>query len=219
MRAWIVAAAACSGLAAVAYADGGIPEWVKDNAGLWYDGRISDAEFAASMQHLASLGVLALPVPEVLASGSAAPPSERAASFAVHFSRGPFEHKESIYSYSLYRQISRTTTDESLDYMQYAETTPSFTLHSLPSTDKKGVYEVMERYLDHQHGIQSFFADVEILTGGGDVLQTWRYEDCRIVDYWIYTNTDKTEYNFSDGDGMEIRDAMVVSCMFQRLDM
>lgn len=218
MRYLVAALAAASALAAGAHAEAGIPQWVKGNAGLWSDGAIGDAEFAASMQYLLSEGILRLPVPEVRAAESSAPAEDRAASFAVHFSQGPFGDGVSVYSYSLYSQISRTTTDTSLDYMQYAETTPSFTLRSLPSTDKAEVYEVMERYLDHDHSLSGFMVNVEILTGGGQILQTWKYEDCKIVDYWVYTNTDKTKYNFSDEDGMEIRDAMVISCIHQRLD-
>lgn len=91
-------------------------------------------------------------------------------------------------------------------------------MNSLPSPDKQPVYEVVERYLDHQYAIPDFFVDVEILTGNGDVLQTWKYEKCKIVDYVVYNNTSKTQYNFSGTDGIEIRDRMVLSCSSQRLE-
>lgn len=54
------------------------------------------------------------------------------------------------------------------------------------------------------------------MSGDGEVLQTWEYEKCGIMDYRVYT--DKTEYNFSGTDRMEIRDQMVVSCSEQRLN-
>ena len=196
----------------------GIPQWIRGNAGLWSEGIISDAEFVSSMQYLVGAGVLKLPITEARAAGGPVDDTETAQSFVVHFSQGPFAEKVSIYSYSLYSQMSRTTQDQSLDYTKYAENVPSFALDSLISADKQPVYVAVERYLDHQHDIADFLVDVEIMSGNGEVLQTWEYEKCGIVDYWVYTNTDKTEYNFSGADRMEIRDRMVVSCFDQRLN-
>ena len=196
----------------------GIPQWIRGNAGLWSDGIISDSEFVSSMQYLVGAGVLEIPITEARATGGPITDAERAQSFVVHFSQGPFDEKVSIYSYSLYSQISRTTQDQSLDYTKRLEYVPSFTLHSLISADKQPVYVVAERYLDHHHDIADFFVDVEIMSGDGRVLQTWEYEKCSIVDYLVYTNTDKTKYNFSGADQMEIRDRMMVSCSDQRLN-
>lgn len=196
----------------------GIPQWIKGNAGLWSEGVISDSEFVNSLQYLLGAGILELPITEARAATSPVSDEDSAQSFVVHFSWGPFDEPVSIYSYSLYWQMSRTTQDTSLDINKYAEKVPSFTLYSLPSHDKQPVYEVVERYLDHQYSIQDFFVDVEILTGSGDILQTWKYEKCKIVDYWVYSNTDKTKYNFSGTDGIEIRDGMTLSCVSQRLE-
>lgn len=198
--------------------DGGIPQWIKTNAGLWSEGVISDSDFANSMQYLLSAGIPELPIPEVRAADGRASDAETAQSLVVHFSQGPFDKKVSIYSYSLYYQRSRTTQDTSLASTQYAENVPSFSLRSLPSSDKRPVYDVVERYLDHQYDIADFFVDVEIVSGSGEVLQTWQYERCKIVDYEVYPNTDKTQYSFSGDDRMEIRDSMVLSCFTQRLD-
>ena len=196
----------------------GIPQWIKGNAGLWSEGTISDSEFVNSLQYLLGAGILELPITEARAATSPVSDEDTAQSFVVHFSRGPFAEPVSIYSYSLYGQLSKTTQDTSLDRSQYGEKVPSFRLNSLPSPDKQPVYEVVERYLDHQYAIPDFFVDVEILTGNGDVLQTWKYEKCKIVDYVVYNNTSKTQYNFSGTDGIEIRDEMVLSCVSQRLE-
>lgn len=211
--------AAVPAVLAAGYGDSaGIPQWIKGNAGLWSEGVISDSEFVNSLQYLLGAGILELPITEARAATSPISDEDSAQSFVVHFSWGPFDEPVSIYSYSLYWQMSRTTQDTSLDRQKHAENVPSFTLYSLPSPDKQPVYEVVERYLDHQYAIPDFFVDVEILTGSGDVLQTWKYEKCKIVDYWVYSNTDKTRYNFSDTDGIEIRDGMTLSCVSQRLE-
>ena len=215
----LLAFAAVPAVLAVGYGDSaGIPQWIKGNAGLWSEGAISDSEFVHSLQYLVSEGILEIPISEVHATGSQLSDSETAQSFVVHFSQGPFQEPVSIYSYSLYVQRSRSTQDMSLSYAQRAENVPSFSLHSLPSRDKQPVYDVAERYLDHQYGIADFFVDVEIMSGDGSVLQTWKYEECRISDYWLYHNTDKTEYNFSGDDGIEMRDWTVLSCQTQRLE-
>ena len=195
-----------------------IPQWIKGNAGLWSEGTISDSEFVNSLQYLLGAGILELPITEARAASSPISDEDTAQSFVVHFSQGPFAEPVSIYSYSLYQQKSRTTQDTSLAYTKNLERVPSFHLQSLPSPDKQPVYEIVERYLDHQYSIPDFFVDVEILTGTGDVLQTWKYEKCKVVDYWVYSNTSKTQYNFSSTDGIEIRDDLLLSCVSQRLE-
>ena len=134
-----------------------IPQWIKGNAGLWSEGTISDSEFVNSLQYLLGAGILELPIIEARATTSLVSDEDAAQSFVVHFSQGPFDEPVSIYSYSLYVQRSRSTQDMSLSYTQRAENVPSFYLESLPSHDKQPVYEVVERYLDHQYSIPDFF--------------------------------------------------------------
>ena len=42
-----------------AYAE--VPSWVKNNAGWWADGTITDGEFVNAIQHLMSVGIINLP--------------------------------------------------------------------------------------------------------------------------------------------------------------
>ena len=35
-----------------------IPEWVKNNAGWWIEGKISDTEFAMALQYLVKTGII-----------------------------------------------------------------------------------------------------------------------------------------------------------------
>lgn len=99
----------------------GIPQWIKGNAGLWSEGTISDSEFVNSLQYLLGAGILELPITEARAASSPVSDEDTAQSFVVHFSRGPFAEPVSIYSYSLYGQLSKTTQDTSLDYNKYGE--------------------------------------------------------------------------------------------------
>ena len=38
-----------------------IPDWVKNNAGWWYDGQIDDAAFVTSIQYLINSGIMEIP--------------------------------------------------------------------------------------------------------------------------------------------------------------
>ncbi len=66
MRPQISAIAAVLVLAALAQGAGaeGVPEWVKNNAGWWADGTISESEFVSAMQYLVREGILVLPPTE-----------------------------------------------------------------------------------------------------------------------------------------------------------
>ena len=45
-----------------------IPEWVKNNAGWWIEGKISDTEFTAALQYLVKVGIIKVNVPTALES-------------------------------------------------------------------------------------------------------------------------------------------------------
>ena len=72
------------------YADGEsgiIPNWVKNNAGLWSENQITETEYVASLQYLINEGIIKVnnPIQNVLATGVLIPDEQRAHSFAVHF--------------------------------------------------------------------------------------------------------------------------------------
>ncbi|MDH3394836.1 MAG: peptidase [Nitrosopumilus sp.] len=49
----------------------GVPAWVKNNAGWWADGTISETEFVSGIQHLIKEGILAVPTTTVSAENAA----------------------------------------------------------------------------------------------------------------------------------------------------
>ena len=61
---------------AVSYAHAEVPDWVRNTAGWWAEGAISDGEFMAGIQHLMALGLIAVPASGGPGDGAAGGPAD-----------------------------------------------------------------------------------------------------------------------------------------------
>ena len=192
--------------------EGTIPGWVKDVAGFWSDGQISEGEFVSAMQYLISQDIVTIPIKSVVAADANLADSERAMSIVVHYGGEVFGAGETIYTYSEFLHLSSSVRTGSTGVVTVETTTPTFYLAGLPSHDKKTVYELVDQYVNPSRPPAEYDVQVDIIAGDGKVIQTWDYSKCNIKDYVVFLESSKDKYRFSDSDEAEIREILLWQC-------
>lgn len=88
----------------------------------------------------------------------------------------------------------------------------SFSLESLPSKDKEQFYQYVIDKLDNSRQHQPVDVSVDLVTGDGTVLQTWKYPRCDVTNYSAYREELIPIWKFKQSGGPEIRDKTFFSC-------
>lgn len=89
---------------------------------------------------------------------------------------------------------------------------PKFMLESLPSEDKKQLYEFYSMYVNPGRVPQLFDVSVDLILGDGTIIQRWNYVKCDITDYILRVDESLLRYPASDELQSEIRDQSQFSC-------
>ena len=190
-----------------------IPDWVKNNAKWWSEGQIGESDYISGLQYLISQGIIEIPIKQVIATDVNLADSDRAKSFVVHFKGGDFfTDTVTIYTYSKFLHFSKTIDSNQVTSTNALQDTPVFVLESLPSKDKKIIYDLVDSFISAGKIPEQFDVDVDILAGDGSIIQTWEYRKCAVNDYATFVQENKDIYRFSDKDEAEIRDLIVIAC-------
>jgi len=193
-----------------------IPDWVKNNARWWADGQIAESDFISAMEYLINQGIIQIqtPVPEVIATKVSLTDDERAQSFVVHYFGGDYFAGETvtIYTYSSFYHFSQSIQTNTVASTSQFGIAPQFILRSLPSEDKKPIYDLINKYVKAGAKPTPFDVSVDVVAGNGKIIQIWHYRNCLITDYATYLDQNKETYRFSDTDDAEIRDLTVLLC-------
>jgi len=193
-----------------------IPDWVKNNAKWWSEGQIGESDYISSLQYLINEGIIKVQVPitKVIATELPLSESDTAQSIVVRYLGGDYFRQEvTIYTYSTFFHFSETVrTITSIGGTSAFTETPLFILRSLPSLDKQIIYDLVNKYVRAGKSPEPFDVSVDILTGDGDMLQSWQYRKCDVLDYSTYVDSDKDTYRFGKSDKAEIRELILFGC-------
>jgi len=196
-----------------------IPDWVKNNAKWWADGQIGESEFISTMQYLINQDIITIPVTHVLATDSNLIDDDRAMSIVVHYDGVIFGTGVTIYTYSEFQQLSSAIIPNPLGIRVGQDIQiPDFYLAGLPSKDKEPVYRLVDEFLRPTTPGADYHITVDVLTGDGTILQSWKYRSCELFEYAVYLETSKENYRFSDKDEHEFREVISWECAGYRLD-
>jgi len=198
-----------------------IPDWSKNNAKWYTEGRISEAEYISSLQYLINQGILSIPIPitQVITASTPVSDAERAQSIVVRFSDGPMPTEIPFTTFSLFQPI--TQREKFVHENAYViGDKPQFILQSLPSKDKVELYKAIDKVYFAKAGtatITRFDVAIDILAGDGSLIQTWKYSKCHVYAYGTYLQEVRNFYPFSDRLESEFRDKIVFECAGVRL--
>ena len=194
-----------------------VPDWVKNNAKWWSEGSITETDYIKSLEFLITQGIIQIPIPitEVTAAQTALSDDERAQSFVVHFSDGMIEKPLTIDTFAKFQATSsqgRNAQFLSTFPIYIFEDQAEFLLESLPSLDKQDLYRGIDRWMSKSAGVTPFDVDIDVLSGDGQVIQTWAYQNCEPTAYGTFLQEVIFLYQFVDQDKSEIRERITFFC-------
>ena len=198
-------------------ADSVLPDWIKNNAKWWSEGSITETDYIKSLEYLIVQGIIQIPIPitEVVAAQSPLSDDEREQSFVVHFSDGLIEKPFIIDTFVKFEATSsQTSADEFLATfpIYIFKDEPEFLLESLPSVDKQDMYRGIDRWMRDSAAVTPFDVDIDVLSGNGQIIQTWAYKDCEPTAYGTFLQDFIFYYQFVDQEKSEIRERVTFTC-------
>jgi len=196
-------------------ADSSIPEWIKNNAKWWSEGTISESEYVTSLEFLITEGIIQIPIPitEVTAVQSLLTDNERAQYFVVHFADGLIEKPITIETFYKFEATGSQTEPERYVHPIYLfDDQPEFLLESLPSVDKQDMYRGIDRWMSKSAPVTPFDVDIDVLSGDGQIIQTWAYQKCEPTAYGTFLQDVTFLYQFVDQAKSEIRERVTFTC-------
>jgi len=183
-----------------------VPDWVKNNAQWWAEGKISEQEYMTALEFLIDKGIIKLEfsstfVPSSIPSDNIPSDSDRVQYYVVTLSSGDFVDE---HTFTTFGSKSRTTNDIGFNSF--------FSLDSLPSKDKTEFYEFISDYVNP--GPIPLLIDIEIdlISGDGTVIFTEKYGRCEATGYSTFTQNFIIYSQFSQKQQEEIRDSTIFKC-------
>ena len=126
-----------------------LPDWIKNTAKWWSEDQISETEYVTSLQYLIDQGVIKVntPINNVLATDVSIPVDKQASSFVVKVTSEHYELNENYYTFAQFFNQNDASGTPRGTLVGIPEN-PEFILGSLPSEDKKQLYEYIEKTLN-----------------------------------------------------------------------
>lgn len=218
-------------LTITAYADtSSIPQWIKNNAKWWSEGTITDADFLKGIQYLIQQGLIQVPssapttVKEITATNGIPSDSERVMSIVVTFQNlanfpSGMPSKITVNSFQRISEFGQITSGWSnTGAPTNVKTNPAFRLDDLPSKDKAQFYQFLNVGISSATNAQQsteipkFDVIINLYTGDGTLLHSLEYDKCSLLNYWVYTDSNKMDYRMTTSDQAEDREASVYTC-------
>jgi hypothetical protein len=212
-----------------------IPDWVKNNAIWWAEGKISEQEYLNSIQFLIEKGIIILndspqsssePISRDIGtlfgtaqelmssiispfSKNIVPESNRAVGFILKISGGDFTETQTFHTFGKFEPGEDPIFINSL---QSQGLSSYFSLESLPSKDKVTIYEIISRYINPGKIPELFDVDIDAISGDGSTIVTANYNKCRVSEYLPYLQNFVFFYPLSSEFGPEIRERTIFAC-------
>ncbi len=200
-----------------AFAVNDVPDWIKNNAKWWAEGKITGQEYMTALQYLIDEGILQISTTEIpLLDGvtqdynDPAPKDDnRAQSFIVRFSGGELEYTREITTFTNFIPGDKAhflKTFEDFGFSTF------FILESNPSRDKLGFYDMISRYYNPGKEPELFDVKIDVLSGNNIPIITVQYAKCKVTEQYQYLQDLIIVYQFSGLQEEEIRDRTVFYC-------
>ena len=134
----------------------------------------------------------------------------------VQFAGGELQNTATFYSFSKFVPLAKNPTFPISIPGNVIGEKPRFVLESLPTTDKENYYKFLSRYVNPGATPEPFDVTIHLVTGNGNILQSWQYKDCSANNYVIFFTDNLIK--FKQSMGSEIRDKTYFECSGLSLD-
>ena len=136
---------------------------------------------------------------------------QRAQTFVVRVKGTEISPERTSYEFTKFAQITNEDLRILLPNSPFGET-PKFYLESLPSKDKQWLYNLASMYINPGKIPEPFEVSIDVVSGLGQNLQTWEYDECKIIDYKIYIADSLANRMFTEKFQPELRDRTIFEC-------
>lgn len=93
----------------------------------------------------------------------------------------------------------------------------NFLLESVPSKDKKPFYSLVQKSLESKNTLlknKGMNISIDIFSGDGEVIETLKYSNCDVTEYFVHGVDSKGKIFFAEEDGtVEIREVTKFECV------
>lgn len=218
-----------------AFAANEIPDWVKNNALWWAEGKISEQEYLNSIQFLIEKKIILVgSTPQSSSeyipgdfdtlfgvakektssrispfSKTIVPESNRAIGYIVKISGGELIETQIFHTFGKFQPGEDPVFINSLQSQGFSS---YFSLESLPSKDKADLYHTISRYFNPGKTPEPMDVDIDIISGDGSTIVTINYNKCILSEYLPYLQNFVFVYPLGKEYGPEIRERTIFSC-------
>ncbi len=114
------------------------------------------------------------------------------------------------------------STFDSFSRIGFVAGEANFLLESVPSKDKKPFYVLVQKSLESKNTNlknKGMNISIDIFSGDGEIIETLRYNDCDVTEYFVHGVDSKGKIFFTEEDGtVEIREVTKFECISFRLE-
>lgn len=136
--------------------------------------------------------------------------ANRATVFVVEFSNGDLNES---YRFDTFQKFTHITKNMPNVPYYYQNIRYGLELESLPSQDKKPFYDdLVIPSINSGKKPEPFDVTVSMLTGNGNTIQEWKYQECTVISYTPYLDENLVKLKFVGEFASEIRDKTALSC-------
>ena len=137
---------------------------------------------------------------------------ERAISFVAYFQGTDISPPKTVETFSKFSPVTNSEAIILKPDNPLNSAAKQFYLESLPSKDKQWMYELASRYINPVKVPELFEVTIEVVSGDGEILQTWEYDQCQISNYDVYLDDNLLNYKYHERWQSEIRDRTFFDC-------
>jgi len=190
-----------------------VPEWIKNNAKWWTEGKISEQEYLDAIKFLIDNQII-----KVKTVAPLLPESENdlistdenfVEAIQVQFSSGDLTETITMDTFSKFNSGKDATVINQLRELGYQS---YFILESLPSKDKVEYYKIISQYINPVAKPQPFDVKISGIMSDGSTILSSYHKKCEIVDYSVYYQDSTIIYQFTKEKQGEIRDHGLFYC-------
>ena len=134
----------------------------------------------------------------------------RANRFVLTLSGGEIIEPQTYYTFAKFEPLIE---EKSTSPAFHQINSVGFSLESLPSKDKKEFYQFISEYVNLGKDPEPFDATIDLVTGNGSIVQSWKYTTCDAVDFDNYLQNNLLFYTINGQKGVsEIREKSIFEC-------
>ena len=110
------------------------------------------------------------------------------------------------------------STFDSFSRIGFVQGETNFLLESVPSKDKKPFYLLVQKSLESKNNAilknKGINISIDIFSGDGEIIETLKYSNCDVTEYFVHGVDSKGKIFFAEEDGtVEIREVTKFECV------